>query len=274
MMRSFTAKAIIPIAAAVTGFVAVCCLLLYQAIKNDMVENTIRHETALAATVVKSARHAMLKSDRETLATIIDNVGQQEGVEHIRIFNKKGVVMFSARAAELHRLVDKKAEGCNACHDGPVATATMGTMRQARHFVNERGKNVLAITAPIYNEQDCSSASCHIHPVGQKVLGTLDIGLSQDPLKKTLASLRSKMIIFSLMVLVLTIAGISALLRRKLLLPVKQIAEYAAQVEKGVVTPPPDFHDELGVVGRALHRLAQKARGNNTPPDSGGPTNG
>ncbi|RNC72729.1 MAG: HAMP domain-containing protein [Desulfuromonadales bacterium] len=261
MLKSFAAKAIVPPAIAVTGFVIVCCILLYSVIKTDMLNDTIQHETNLAGTIVKSARFAMLKDDRETLRNIIDNVGQQAGVEQVRIFNKKGVIAFSAHPKELNTIVDKKEPGCIACHAGAVAATSMGRMEQARRFVNEKGKNVIAITAPIYNEPECFNAACHVHTAEQKLLGILDIGLSEEPLQKTLGVLRGRMIVFCIMVLLLAIGGVSALLRRNVLLPISDLTDYVSAVKKGDLDrKAPACRDEIGDLAHSFQDLAEKLK--------------
>jgi HAMP domain-containing protein len=233
MFKTLTARAIVPVALAVTGFVVVCCILLYSLMKADMINDAVGYETNLADTIKKTTHFAMLKSDREMLSNIIDNVGAQHGVEHVRIFNKKGLVMFSENHSEINSLVDKKTAGCIECHTGPVPSASLGVMQQARRFVNEKGVSVIAITSPIYNEPACYNAECHFHGAGQKVLGTLDIGLTAAPLLNTLSLMRSRMIVFSVMVLILTIGGVCALLRRNLFIPLKEINEFTAEINRG-----------------------------------------
>ncbi|HEY6837560.1 MAG TPA: HAMP domain-containing protein [Geobacteraceae bacterium] len=233
MFNSLTARAIVPIAISVTGFVVVCCILLYSVMKSDLSDDAAEYENRLADTVIRSARHAMLKSDRETLHNIIDNIGVQEGIEHVRIFNKKGLIMFSRNEGELHRFVDKKFAGCIGCHRGEIPTTTLGTMEKARRFVNEKGTKVLAITAPIYNEKACFTAPCHFHDPAQKILGTLDIGVSTAHLDKTLALMRFRMIVFSAMVLLLTIGGVSALLHRTIFLPLREIKNFTSRANRG-----------------------------------------
>lgn len=262
MPRSFAAKAIVPPAIAVTGFVIVCCILLYSVIKTDMLNDAIQHETNLADTIVKSARYAMLKDDRETLRNIINNVGQQKGVEHARIFNKKGVIMFSAHPEDIGKLLDKNAAGCVACHSGPIPLTSMGRMDQARRFINEKGRHVIAITVPVYNEPECFNAACHVHSPSQKVLGTLDIGLSEEPLQKTLNVMQGRMVVFCLMVLVLTVGGVSALLRRNVLLPIRELADYVTAVKGGDLSRrAPAYRDEVGELARAYQELALKLKG-------------
>lgn len=253
MFRSLTTRAIIPVTVTVTGFVVVCFLLLYGLMKEDATRDAVHYETNLADTVIKSARYSMLRDDRETMHTLIDNIGSQERIEHVRIFNKKGLIMFSRDRAEIGRAVDKREAGCIGCHTRQVPATALGRMEQARQFVNGRNVPVIAITAPIYNEPACSSAPCHVHPASQKVLGTLDIGLSAIPLKETLATMRSRMVAFSLMVLCLTVGGVAALLRRSVFVPIQKLAEYAArrvQGEQGGEIP--RFNSELDILAEYM----------------------
>lgn len=254
MIRSLAGKAIIPVTIAVTGFVIICCILLYSVMKVDMTADAVRQATVLAGTVVKSTRYAMLKSDDENLRDIIANISIQQGVEHVRIFNKKGLIEFSSDPGEIKHFVDKKTAGCIGCHSGPVPAARLGEMEQARQFVNGKGREVIAITAPIYNEPDCFNAACHFHPPGQKVLGTLDIGLSREPLQQGLATMRGRMMIFTAMILILTVGGVSALLGRTILEPLRMIKDYCDSLCRG------DFKQGLPRFEGQMEELADSVR--------------
>ena len=255
MFATLAGKALVPVGLAVTGFMVVCCLVLFSVIRDDLHRGEIIHATNLADTILKSTRYAMHKSDRETLATIIRNVGEQKGVDHVRIFNKKGVVTFSAKADEINRQVDKKTEGCIACHKGDIPVSNLGTMQQARTFKNPDGMGVMAITAPIYNEPDCSATECH--SPGQKVLGTLDIGLSRVELDRSLAMLRIQMILFSLMSLILTIGGVTALLRRNVFLPIQRLRNYVVTSENNVdiQEPPSHLPHDLSIIATSYYNV-------------------
>ena len=255
MFKTLTARAIVPVALAVTGFVIICCLLLYSVMKADMIADAVKYETNLADTIVKSTRYAMLRADRETVRNIVTNVSEQQGVEHVRIFNKKGVVMFSGNEAELNRLVDKADAGCIECHAGPVPKANIEAMKQARRFVNRHGTEVIAITAPIYNEPACFNSACHVHPPTQKILGTLDIGLAATPLVRTLTLLKSRMTAFSFMVLILSVGGVAALLRRNVFIPLEKIKEFTANINRG------NLNAHLNGIPGELAHLAEDVRG-------------
>ena len=265
MFASLAGRALVPVGLAVTGFMVVCCLILYSVIREDLHRGEIIHATNLADTILKSTRYAMHKSDRETLATMISSVGEQKGVDHVRIFNKKGIVTFSAKPGELNRQVDKNAEGCIVCHTTANPVSNLGTMQQARTFKTPAGLNVIAITAPIYNAPDCSSAACHFHVPEQKVLGTLDIGLSRAEHDKSLAMLKIQMIVFTLMCLILTVGGVTALLRRNVFLPVERLRKYVeSSADKNEIPEPPAHlpHD-LSIIATEFYNVKKGASGNN-----------
>jgi HAMP domain-containing protein len=258
MFKSLTARAIIPVTVSVTGFVIVCCILLYSLMKADMINDVIRFETNQAQIIVKSTRYAMRHDDRESLANIIDNIGTQLGVEHVRIFNKKGLIMFSSNHGETGKLLDKNAAGCIECHSGSIPSATLGDMKQARRFTNEKGKEVIAITTPIYNEPDCTQAACHVHKADQKILGTLDIGLSAMPLVNNLGVMRNRMVIFSLMVLLVTLGGVAALLRRYVFIPLRLLVDVTEKTIQGIEQDIPPCGEEIEKLAGNIRRLVRE----------------
>jgi len=253
MLKSLCVKAIVPVVIAVTGFVVLCCILLYSIIKTDLTAHEAEKSASLAGTVLKSARYAMLREDRETLSNIMHNIAEQPGVEHTRIFNKEGRVMFSGQDDELDQTVDSNAEGCAGCHSGPEPIARPDLSRMTRVFVNSRGLEVLAVTAPIYNEPECSNTACHAPPERQKVLGMLDIGLDQAPLHKALNTLKARMTLFSLMILILTVGGVAALLNRQVFVPLRRLSDFTDRVVDGNLDE--DFCDgclEVDTVARKI----------------------
>ncbi len=262
MFRSLVGRALVPVGLAVTGFVVVCFIMLYTNIKNVIIKDSVGHATNLTDTVLKSTQYAMLKSDRETLAAIINNVGEQKGVDHIRIFNKAGVINVSADQNEIGKSIDKKAEGCIVCHIHAVPATRLGKMEQSRTYKNKAGIEVMAITAPIYNSPHCSSAACHVHPSTQKVLGTLDIGLSQEMMLATLTAIRNQMIVYTIMTLMLTVGGVTALLRRSVFLPMRKLSDLAEQAEgdEGITAPPSRFPNELDRIANSYYNLSLKLR--------------
>ncbi|HBA87066.1 MAG TPA: cytochrome C [Geobacter sp.] len=259
MFDKIAGRALVPVGLVVTGFLAVCFVLLYAAIKQVVIRDSIGQANNLAGIVLKSTRYAMMKSDSDLNRAIIQNISAQNGVQHVRIFNKRGVVAFSSKPEEVNRQVDKKAEGCIVCHEKQAPVTTLGNMQKARTFTNTAGDEVLAITAPIYNDPECANAACHFHPATQKVLGTLDIGLSQEATLAALASIRVQMLIFSILTLVLTIAGVVTLLKMIVLVPMRKLQEYTERSERNVDTlRPTDLPYELDKIAESYYFIRIK----------------
>jgi hypothetical protein len=259
MLSSINSRAIVPVACAVTGFVIACCVLLYVFIKDDLVTGEIQHAADLADTVIKSTRYAMLHDDRESLSHIISSIGEQNQVEHVRIFNKKGLIMFSPNPQELNKFIDKSAAGCTECHAGDEPKRSLGAMDQARQFTNDVGHDVLAITAPIYNEPECYNGSCHFHEAEQSLLGTLDIGMSQAPLKQTLSQLQNRMIVFSGMILILTVGAVCALLYSQVLLPIKKLVDFTRGESSGTLTDDfPEVSGDIAELAEAFQTMSNR----------------
>ncbi len=249
MLKDICARTVIPVAIAVTGFVIVCCLLLYSMIREDMVRVSTIHGSNLADTLTRSARYSMLHDDREALSNLIANVGAQEEVEHVRIFNKKGRIAFSSEPREVGRYVDKNAAGCIACHADAVPKQTLEAMQQARTYENLRGSQILAVTASVVNEPVCANGSCHVHKDNEAILGILDVGLDQEPLRHALASLRWRMTIFTLMILCLTIGGVVAILNLKLIVPFRRLMRFTEGAANGNIrNEVPHLDGELGIL--------------------------
>jgi methyl-accepting chemotaxis protein len=134
-------------------------------------------------------------------------------------------------------------------------------MAKARQFTNIAGKDVLAITAPFYNEPECSNAACHFHDAGQSLLGTLDIGVSQDPLKRTLGQLQNRMIMFSGMVLILTVGAVCSLLYRQVFLPIKQLADFTEDSSGDSLGDDfPEVSGEVARLANAFQKMTKRVR--------------
>jgi hypothetical protein len=256
MFKTVAAKTLALIAFATTGFVVVCCLVLYSSMKNDKIEENIQHANDISSVVLKATKYSMLKEDRGTLRNIVRSVNEETLVEQVRIINKKGVVVFSGVTGEEGQKVDEKTEGCAVCHSGPTPLKTLGPMEQARRFINDAGQPVLAITAAIYNEPDCANGGCHKHASQQAILGTLDIGLSEAPLERSLGLMSRRLALFSTMLLLLVVGGVAALLQMNVIRPLQQVVMYMHDVaNRNGKAAPPAVGGEFDAVVNAIRKI-------------------
>src|SRR6185503_9021738 len=64
----------------------------------------------IADTIRRSTHDGMLRNDADGIHRTIANIGTQQGIARIRIFNKDGAIRTSTDPAEVGHQVDKGAE--------------------------------------------------------------------------------------------------------------------------------------------------------------------
>ena len=157
----------------------------------------------LSDIILHSTRHEMMNNDRAALYSTIRDIGNEPGIQRVRIFNKEGRISFSTDAAEVGRVVDKATEACYACHAQGVPLERLDGPDSSRMFHDNQGQRVLAMIRPIRNEPSCASAACHVHPAERKVLGVIDVHLSLARVDAQSASQQQWLLWFSAGALVL-----------------------------------------------------------------------
>ncbi|MDA3902821.1 MAG: hypothetical protein PF441_05145 [Desulfuromusa sp.] len=227
MFDNLIARAIVPVTIAVTGFVIFVCILLYSFVKSDMTAEAIRNLDNCASTVVKSTKHAMMEDDQRAIQNIVENIGTRSDVGLIRIYDQAGKVRYNG--SEEPEVLSKTIDA----HIAEFLQIDPSAKENVQHEV-DRANGHISVSLPILNEPKCSTAACHFHAEDEPVLGFLSVGVSSENLENTLAVLRYRMIIFSIMVLFLTIGGVTALLRMNLFLPILRLTYNAEQATQGV----------------------------------------
>ena len=255
MFDNLIARAIVPVTIAVTGFVIFGCLLLYSFIKSDMTDEAVRHVDGLVETVVRSTHYAMMEDDRDALRNIIGNVDTLDDVERIRIYDQNGQPKYS----ELEGVTDPNSSAPQIDQWTATFMREGHPGRQETQYRVDHDNGFIAVTMPILNEPKCSTAACHFHAQDEHVLGFLSVGISGEKLEKTLALLRSRMIVFSVMVLFLTVGGVTALLRMNLFLPILRLTWNAEQAAEGTAESDlPKSDHKLGRLNRDFRRLVKQ----------------
>jgi len=249
MFDNLIARAIVPVTIAVTGFVIFGCLLLYSFVKADMTEAAFTTANNCADTVIKSTKSAMMEDDQLAIRDIVTNIGTRDDVKLIKIFDQKGNVRYSGNTG---------SEALAATVDSHIAQALELKQKTAWHEIDHTNGNLMVLL-PIFNESKCSTAACHFHSEEDQILGFFSIGLSSKQLDKTLALLRNRMIVFSIMVLFLTIGGVTALLRMNLFLPILRLTYNAEQAAQGTTEAElPESDHKLGKLNKDFRRVVKQ----------------
>jgi two-component system NtrC family sensor kinase len=212
----------------------------------------------------RATHDEMLRNDAEGLRRVVTNIGAQEGVARIRVYNKEGRVRVSSLPAEEGSLVPIHSEECIACHAGPQPKAGLERKDRIRMLRDPDGGRTLGIIAPIYNEPACTA--CHVHPASQRVLGVLDVRLSMAQ-ADAMVRASARQLTYGLLATGTAVLGLSfVLLWAFVLRPVKRLRTAMERAGEGDLSArvPVRTLDEMGQLGRSWNQMTedlQRARG-------------
>ena len=178
---------------------------------SDLENATVVGGVRLSDALLRSTRVGMLQNRKEDVYEALRLVGDQPGIERIRIYNKEGTVVYSTVDVERGRVVDKRAEACTRCHstDGePVARPPKGEL--TRIFRGADGDRILGLITPVYNEPSCAAAGCHPGPAQLQILGVIDMQISLADVDLATAA-QTEQIQILVYILMLAVAGLCGL---------------------------------------------------------------
>ena len=210
-----------------------------------------------------STRHEMLRNDRDALYAQIRDIGHEPGIERVRIFNKEGLIKFSTEPKELGTVVDKSAEACYACHAQQAPLTKLSRPDRARTFRDHEGERVLAVIRPIENRPDCSTAACHAHPPGVRILGVIDAHLSLAAVDRQLAEHQRQYLVFTTIAMALTsvfgVLFVWIVIHR----PIRELAAGTEKVAEGDLSYrlPVRSQDELGALAVSFNKMTADLAG-------------
>jgi len=207
--------------------------------------------------VLRSTHHGMLLNRKDDVHHLIRTVAGAPGVVGIRIYDKEGTIIHSARPEEIGRRVDLEAEACVVCHERDEPLRSVPDEGRTRIFRLADGSRVLGLINPIQNAPECSSADCHAHPTEQSVLGVLDVQMSMAQADATIATARRQAFAAAMIVLLLLAAATWSFLDRVVRRPVRRLIRHAERIARGDLEGPVEIgtRDEIGQLSRALDRM-------------------
>ena len=229
---------------------------------NHINESVINSAIQASDLIKRSARYSMLQNDRENLSNIITTIGQEKGMEGIRIYNKPGKIAFSNDLAEVNTIVDKKIEQCYVCHEKEPAQVHLTTKSRIRILTSPQGYRVLGLINPIENEPECFSAGCHGHSPKDKLLGLLDVKMSLKSVDEETYRTRKKMVLFSFIMILVTALLFAGFILRLVHIPIRKLAKGTKEVANLNLNYTIDFvsKDEMGELARSFNQMTKQLK--------------
>lgn len=247
------------------GVFAVYTLVNVRVQSSHLMDTVFLSANRTSDLIKRSTRYSMLLNRSDDVHQIIRMIGTEQGVDGIRIYNKKGEIMFSTIPGEEGTIVDMRAEACYVCHSSEKPIESLPYENRARIVTMSNGHRVLGLINPIRNEPDCSNADCHAHPSSKTVLGVLDVKMSLDQVDAHLAESERQMVVASV-IFMLVIAGISGFfIWRVVRLPVRKLIQGTKEISSGHLDYRIDIRseDEIGQLAHSFNQMTnelEKAR--------------
>jgi len=244
---------------------AVFAALVWMGLRTDereLVNEVIRGAALFSDTIRRSTYHSMLEDRRADAYRAMEIVGGEPGVEKVRIFNKEGRITFSTDLKEIGTAVDTQAESCYACHASGQPLVRLSVPSRSRIYSSPKGHRILGMVSPIYNEEACQSAACHVHPQEQRVLGVVDIGLSLQGIDADLSRLRRAKTWTAGLALLVLGALVLVFARVFVLRPVRELVRGTREVAAGALDHviPVRSDDELGRLAESFNAMTAELK--------------
>jgi two-component system NtrC family sensor kinase len=192
-------------------------------------------------TITRATHDQMLRARKDEAYSVIREIGGLPSIDTVRLFNKDGRVTFSTDAGEIGSTV-------------PVPETVAPTIDERAKISRARGHRVVGLTTPIYNEPECASAGCHATVASQRVLGTVEVGVSLATMDRELRALRWKTLGVGLLATLLLTAVILNVTRRYILKPVKALVHATREITAGHLDKPVRHRgsNELGLLAESF----------------------
>ncbi len=248
--------------AAVLVLCAVAAFLVVEmAIGRQRLSGVEASTSLLSETISASIRHSMMKDERVEAYAIIDNIGRQGQIDHVRLFNKEGRITFSTVPGERGKLVDKRAEGCRSCHEENESLTVPVDALRSRIYEGRRGR-VLAMITPFRSGPDCTTSACHAHPRERAVVGVLDVGVSLEPVDRDLSAFRRVSLLVTALLALLLGAVFWYVAKHRVVRPVEALVQGTRRVAQDELETEihVDSRGELGLLAASFNEMLRSLR--------------
>jgi len=260
--HSFVAKVLLTVGTTLLLCLSVWGFFNISDQKEKVIRSVIQGTERLTNTIRLGTHYAMMHNLRKDINKIIQNIGKEKDIEHVRIYNKGGQIKFSNQNVEIGRTTNIKSEACYICHKTEPPLIHLDLLERTRIFHAPDGSRLLGIITPIYSKTGCSSNSCHAHLPGQKVLGALDVVVSLKETDKEIWLFGKGLVANVVFVFLITSAVILFIMLRFVRQPIKKMVDGTRLIAKGEYSTKiaVDQEDELGQLATAIEKMGQKIK--------------
>lgn len=219
-----------------------------------------RHANQFSEHLKSDMNYDMMHQDRSRIRAGIQRIGKQESVDHIRVYNKDGEIVYSSVPEEVGNVVDMNADVCNRCHGEGVPLSSLEGQERVRIFhPDEDSPRTLGIINPVYNETSCWTADCHAHPPSQTVLGMLDVTLPLTEVDRNIRRSQIAVVALAISVILVLSLIVGFMVRWWIDRPVQELLKAMKDVAGGNLAYRVEVtrEDELGMLAKSFNNMTE-----------------
>lgn len=191
-------------------------------------------------------KYAMMTGHPEDLQNVINDISLKEGIRHIRIYNKNGVIKFGSYPDEIGKIIHS-IEPNHSGFDTPRTTK----------ITLPSGDKIYSTTEPLKNEKLCQS--CHTE---KNTIAYMDIDTNLTPSENKFYTGSMHMIFLGWAVVIILIIGLYFIFQKFINSPLQKLVVALDEVESGNlnVSVAVDKSDEIGTVKKHFNDMIAKIR--------------
>ena len=219
----------------------------------------VRGDVERTSGMVKRATHdAMLANRKEDVQAMIARLAGTPDIAAIRIYDKQGRVVMSARPEEIGQRILGDSETCRACHQDNRTTKT-AIMQPGQRAHEELRSNVLRYLSAIETEPGCVNSACHAHTADEPVLGVLDLEMSMRPMTEALNADERHFLLATGILTVVLLGIVGIFIRRGIQVPIARLSAGTRRIAEGDLDSRIKVrsHDELAELAEAFNQMAE-----------------
>lgn len=229
-------KIIAIIACVVLFFLGITTILVLKVQQKKLIESTFDDAAVVSRIIEKSISDAMKRGSTDDVQTILENIGEYEELNILRIVSPDGDILKSKLPLEV----------------GTKSRMFINYGQKAKEpFLYER-KMVLNYL-PILNKKECHRC----HDPSRKINGIIELGMDFSRHKEAILSMKRFLFVVNLLAVIMIAAVLSILLTLFVVRPMKKLLSTIKEVDQGNWDARVDFYsnDEMGIIGASFNKM-------------------
>jgi two-component system, NtrC family, sensor kinase len=258
LFQSLGFRLLMPLFLAI-GAVLACYAVISFRTTEEHFRHLMRSDIQRTSEMIKRATHdAMLSNRKEDVQATIARLAETPDIAAIRVYDKTGRIVMSARPAEIGTQVMSDTETCQACHQDDRNITRTATYQPGKRAHEELLPDVVRHLSAIENGPGCSASSCHAHPADKTVLGVLDLEMSTAPMTAAVRTAKGHFLWATTILTGVVLAVVAVFIRRGLQRPISRLCAGTRRIAQGDLDTRVKVsgHDELAALATALNSMA------------------